>query len=148
MKFASMMRASSWPKPTRTRAIHDSSMAANRKTVVTSSDGRGPMTRPNSPAIRQPSNGSRTIAWYMACSALHQVDVFDRDRAAVAVVSNQDRKPDRRLGCRDGENQQRVDLAHEIAEMTREGDQVDVDGKQDELDRHQDDDDVLAIEKD
>src|SRR5437764_15300668 len=106
MKLASMTRVSLWPKPTRHSAIHDSSMAANRKSVVTSSDGRGPMTRPNSPAIRQPSSGSRTIAWYM--SALHQIDVFDGDRAAVAIVRNQKRKADRRLGSCHGQHQKRV----------------------------------------
>jgi len=38
--------------------------------------------------------------------------------------------------------------AGEVAEIGREGDQVDIDGKQNELDRHQNDDDVLAIEND
>src|SRR5262249_25593236 len=91
-------------------------------------------------------SGSRTIAWYM--SALHQVDVFDRDRAAVAIVRHQKGKADRRLGGRHGQHQERVDLADEVADMGREGHQIDVHGEQDQLDRHQDDDDVLAVEKD
>ena len=44
--------------------------------------------------------------------------------------------------------EQREHLADEIAEEAREGDEVDVDREQDELDRHQDDDDVLAVDED
>ena len=40
-------------------------METNRNSVVMSSDGRGPMTRPNRPAIRQPSSGRKTMVWYM-----------------------------------------------------------------------------------
>ena len=47
----------------------------------------------------------------------------------------------------DCQHEQGEDLADEIAEECRKGDKVDVDGKQHQLDRHQDDDDVLAIEK-
>ena len=57
-------------------------------------------------------------------SALHQVDVFDRDRAAVAEKDDQNGKPDRGLRRRDREDEQREDLADEIAEeasRTRRG---------------------------
>src|SRR5450756_281790 len=84
----------------------------------------------------------------MRRSALHQIDVFDRDRAAVAVVDHEDGKPNRRFRGRDGEHQKRKDLADDVAEMGGEGDQVDVDREQDQLDRHQDDDHVLAVEED
>src|SRR6266704_1250431 len=84
----------------------------------------------------------------MPRSALHQVDVLDRDRAAIAVISDQNGEPDGRFRRRHGEHQQRVDLADQIAEKGREGDEVDVDREQDQLDRHQDDDDVLPIEED
>src|SRR6266567_3343358 len=84
----------------------------------------------------------------MPRSALHQVDVLDRDRAAIAVVSDQNCQPDGRFRRRHGEHQQRVDLADQIAEEGRESDQVDVDREQDQLDRHQDDDHVLAVEED
>src|SRR6185436_3791775 len=47
-----------------------------------------------------------------------------------------------------GEHDQREDLADDVAEKRRERHQVDVDGEQDQFDRHQDDDDVLAVEKD
>src|SRR5439155_17411014 len=86
--------------------------------------------------------------WRRSHSALHQIDVFDRDRAAVAIENHQDREPDRGLRGRDGEHQQREHLAHQIAEEGRERDQVDVDREQDQLDRHQDDDHVLAVDED
>src|SRR5581483_11480108 len=57
-------------------------------------------------------------------------------------------KPDRRLRGRDRQHDQRIDLADQVAEEGGEGDKVDVDREQNELDRHQDDDDVLAVEKD
>src|ERR1700676_3155799 len=93
-----------------------------------------------------PRSGRKTIAWYI--SALHHVDVLDRDRAAIAVEGNDDGKPDRRFGGGDGEHDQGEDLADEIAQEGGEGDEVDVDGEQNQLDRHQDDDDVLAVDED
>src|SRR5665811_530126 len=84
----------------------------------------------------------------MRRSALHQIDVFDRDRAAVAVVDHEDGKPNRRVRGRDGEHQKRKNLADDVAEMGGEGDQIDVDREQDQLDRHQDDEHVLAVEED
>src|SRR5689334_1148478 len=81
-------------------------------------------------------------------SAFHQVDVFDRDRAAVTEVDDQDGEADGGFGRRDGEHEQREDLPDQVAEMGRERHQIDVDGEQDQLDRHQDDDDVLAVDED
>src|SRR5579872_6101230 len=93
-----------------------------------------------------PRSGRKTIAWYI--SAFHHVDVLDRDRAAIAVEGNHDGEPDRRLGGGNGEHDQRIDLPDEIAEERGEGDEVEIDGEQDQLDRHQDDDDVLAVDED
>src|SRR5438093_1729360 len=84
----------------------------------------------------------------MPRSALHEIDVLDRDRAAVAEIDHQDREPDGGLRRRDGEHEQRIDLADEVAEEGGKGDQIDVDGEQDQLDRHHDDDDVLPVEED
>src|ERR1700729_4497472 len=100
------------------------------------------------PAMTAPSSGKKTIASYMLPLALHQINIFDRDRAAVAEIGDQDGEPDCRLRCRHREHDQRIDLADDVAEEGRERHQVDVDGEQDELDRHQDDDDVLAVEED
>ena len=56
-------------------------------------------------------------------------------------------KADRCLAGGDREHQKRENLAHEIAEKGGEGDKIDVDGQKDQLDRHEYDDDVLAVEK-
>src|SRR6266568_8909988 len=93
------------------------------------------MARPNRPAMTQPISGRKTIAWYIAPSALHQTDVFDRDRAAVAVIGDENGQPDRGLRGRHREHDQREHLADEIAEMRGERHQVDVDREQDQLDR-------------
>src|SRR5580692_2174616 len=100
------------------------------------------------PAMMAPSSGRKTMASYMLPLALHQIYVFDRDRAAVAEIGDQDGEPDCRLRRRHREHDQRIDLTDDVAEEGRERHQVDVDGEQDELDRHQDDDDVLAVEED
>src|ERR1700704_5007442 len=84
----------------------------------------------------------------MPLSALHQVDVFDRDRAAIAVVGDQNGEADGGFGGRYGQHHQREHLAHQIAEKGGEGDEIDVDREQDQLDRHQNDDDVLPVYED
>src|SRR5579862_2181586 len=100
------------------------------------------------PEKMAPLSGRTTMASYMLPPALHQIDVFTRDGAAIAEIGDQDRQPDGGFRRRDRQHDQRVDLADDIAEERREGDEVDVDGEQNELDRHQNDDDVLSIEKD
>src|SRR5690606_29129606 len=79
---------------------------------------------------------------------LHPVDVIDRDGAAAAEVDDQNGQPDRRLAGSDGQDEHGEDLPRQVAEEGAEGDEVDVHRKQDQLDRHQDHDDVLPIEKD
>src|SRR5579862_7287105 len=94
-----------------------------------------------------PMRGRATMASYMPL-ALHQIDVFDRNRAAVAEISDENGETDSGLRRRNSEDDQGVDLAHDVAAEARECDQVDVDREQDQFDRHQNDDDVLAVEKD
>ena len=60
---------------------------------------------PNRPAMTAPSSGRKTMAAYIRRSALHQVDVLDRDRAAVAEIDDEDGKADRRLGRGDGQHE-------------------------------------------
>src|SRR6266480_5382173 len=79
---------------------------------------------------------------------LHQIDVFNRDRTAIAEVDHEHRQADRRLRRGHRQHQQRKHLPDDVAEEGRESPQVDVDRQQDQLDRHQDDDDVLAVEED
>src|SRR5262249_8903852 len=92
------------------------------------------------------TSGRKTRSWITLPSALHLVDVVDRDGAAVAEIDDEDGEADRRLARRHGQHEHREDLADEIAEIGREGDEVDVHREQEQLDRHQDDDDVLAID--
>src|SRR5580704_3365717 len=99
------------------------------------------------PAMTAPSSGRKTMASYMPPLAFHQIDVFDRDRAAIAEIGDEDGEPDGGFRRRHREHDERIDLADDVAEEGRERHQVDVDREQDELDRHQDDDDVLAVEK-
>src|SRR6201994_576038 len=80
--------------------------------------------------------------------ALHQIDVFNRNRAAVAEIDHENGKADRGFRGSHRQDQQRIDLPDDVADEGRERHQVDVDRKQDQLDRHQDDDDVLAVEED
>src|ERR1019366_5136826 len=100
------------------------------------------------PARIAPISGRKTIAWIIRDLTLHQIDVFKRDRAAIAIVHDQHRKTDRRLRRRHREHQQREHLTDDVAQEGRERHQVDIDREQDQFDRHQDDDDVLAVEKD
>ncbi|MEJ0044489.1 MAG: hypothetical protein WDM81_20730 [Rhizomicrobium sp.] len=60
--------------------------------VVTISEARAPITRPNRPAMADAMMGRKTIAAYI--SALHQVDVFHGDGAAVAEIDDEDGEPD------------------------------------------------------
>src|SRR6202048_2967863 len=76
------------------------------------------------------------------------MDVYTFVRAAIAEVDHQHRKADRRFRRGHRQHQQREHLADDIAEKGRERHQVDIDRQQNQLDRHQDDDDVLAVEKD
>src|SRR5262245_15515570 len=99
-----------------------------------------PEWRPAAAGIRLPGTSPAL--------ALHQIDVFNRDRTAVAEIHDKHGKADR--GFRGGhrQHQQRKYLPDDVAEEGRERHQVDIDRKQDQLDRHQDDDDVLAVEED
>src|ERR1700726_611426 len=108
---------------------------------------RSPIARPKKPAIMAASKGRKTTKTANG-SALHHPDILDLDRAAVAEIDNEDGEADRRLGRRHGQHEHREHLADQIVEHDREGDEVDVDREQHQLDRHHDDDDVLAIEED
>src|ERR1700756_1110026 len=69
-----------------------------RAPQVTSCAPRSPITRPKKPAIIAASSGRKTTATATA-SALHHVDVFDSDGAAVAEVDDENCQTDRCL-CR------------------------------------------------
>src|SRR5262249_1316258 len=81
-------------------------------------------------------------------STLHNTDVLDRDGAAIPEESDDDRQADGGLARRDRQHEQGEDLADEITHVRRERHQVHVAGGQHQLDRHQDDDHVLAVDED
>ena len=80
--------------------------------------------------------------------SFEQIDFGDVDRAAIAEIDHDDGEPDGRLGRGHRKHDHGEDLPDEIGMEGREGDEVQVHGKQHQLDRHQDDDHVLAIEED
>src|SRR5580704_5930126 len=95
--------------------------------------------------MTEPMMGRKTMAAYI--SALHHVDVLNRDGAAVAEIDHKNGKPDCRFGGGDGEHEQGEDLADQIAQIGREGHEIDAHRQEDQFHRHQDDDDVLAVEE-
>ena len=57
------------------------------------------------------------------------------------------KKQTRIASRRHRKNEQREDLPRQITKERGEGDEVDVDGQKDQFDRHQKDDDVLAVQE-
>src|SRR5271163_119604 len=141
-------QATSTPPATISRNRKRLSTAENKSAPqVTSCAPRSPIARPKKPAIIAASSGRKTTATPTA-SALHHVDVFDSNGAAVAEVDDEDRETDCRFRRRDRQNEHCKGLADEVAQKDREGDEIDTDRKQHQFDRHQHDDNVFAIEKD
>src|SRR5215468_6258681 len=83
----------------------------------------------------------------MPWSAFHEIDVLNRNRAAVAEIGNEDRETNGGLRGRNRQHQERKNLADEIAEIGRKRHEVDIDRQQYQFDRHQNDDDVFAVEE-
>ena len=61
-----IVKVSTSPKPTVKKATHDSTAEITRKPDVMYSDALAPSELPNSPTIRKPRSGRKTMAWYMA----------------------------------------------------------------------------------
>src|SRR6056297_163810 len=104
------------------------------------------MMRQPKPAMSAPTRGAKRRMVSMA-SAFHHVDVFDGDRAAIAEETNEDGKADGRLGSGDRQHEKREHLPHQITQIRRKRDEVDIDRQEHQLDRHQQDDHVLAVQK-
>src|ERR1700753_2216218 len=126
--------------------------AADSSTMpqVISCEARSPRARrPNNPTMAAPKSGGNTAkAFNMVRSALHFIDVFNRDRTAVAEIDHQARQADRRFRRCDGQHEHDEDLTEQVAQEGGEGDEIDADRQQDQFDRHQDDDDVLPVQED
>src|SRR5215472_2449176 len=119
---------------------------SNKAPQVTSCAPRSPIARPKKPAITEAKSGRKTTAAATA-SALHHVDIFDRDRASIAEIDDENGETDCGLCRRNGQHEHREDLAHEIAQKDRERHEIDADGKEHQFDGHQHDDDVLAVQE-
>src|SRR3974390_114873 len=107
-----------------------------------------PMVLPNRPAMMQATSGASTMVRYMEgmfILALERIDVFDVDAAAFAEQHHQYCQTDRRLGGRNGQNEENKDLTADIAAETRKRDEIEVHREQHEFDAHQEHDDVSAI---
>src|SRR5678815_3753147 len=113
-----------------------------------------PICLPNRPATIAPTSGAigTTVRSagerVVAISALQRVELVDGDRRARSEQHDQDRQTDSRLGRGDSEDEEHEHLPGHVAQVVREGDEVQVDGEQHQLDRHQQHDQVLAVEED
>src|SRR6267143_3066451 len=112
------------------------------------------MKRPPRPATRAPISGAkaamraRSFIPALELSSFQLVEVFDVDGVQVAEQDNENRQPDGRLGGGHGEDEEHEHLPGDVAEEVREGDEVQVDRQQHQLDRHQQHDQVAAVEED
>src|SRR5215467_9766683 len=140
-----MTRTSSLARISRNRKT-PSTADSKSAPQVTSCAPRSPITRPKKPAITAAIRGRNTTATANA-STLHHVDVLDPDRTAVAEINDEDGEANRRLRRGDGQHEHREGLTDEVVQKNREGDEVDANSEQHQLDRHQHDDDVLAVQK-
>src|SRR5580700_3989159 len=141
-----MTRASSLARMSRNRK-RPSTADSKRAPQVTSCAPRSPIARPKKPAMIAAIRGRKTTATAKT-SALHHVDVLDPDRTAIAEIDDEDGQAYRRFRRRYGQHEHREGLADEIVQKDREGDEIDADREQHQLDRHQHDDHVLAVEED
>src|SRR4051794_16503872 len=116
-----------------------------------------PTWRPNNPATMLPSNGARTTARsrfleisrpVIGASAFQTIDFGHVDRVPGAEQGDQDGQADGGLRGGHGQDEEHEDLPVRITELARERDEVDVHRQQHQLDRHQQHDDVLAVEED
>src|SRR5579863_10310736 len=99
------------PSPTTSMNTNtDSTAEAATSSEVISWAALSPITRPNRPAMAEPSRGRKTIA---ACIrlALHPVDVFDGDGAAVTEEHHDERQTDRGFSRGHGQDEHGEDLS-------------------------------------
>src|SRR6516164_7526411 len=85
---------------------------------------------------------------FIATSALQRIQVVDVDAAALAEYHDQNGESDRGLGRGHRQHEEDEDLAANVAQVAREGHEVEVGGEQQQLDAHEQQDHVLAIEED
>src|SRR3569832_2655383 len=111
--------------------------------MATSETGCGSSSLPNTSIIAAPASGSRGISQIRfkkstVVSPLQQVDLVGQDGLFVPEEGDQDAQADRGFRHRVGNDEDCEDLAVDVLPRVRKRDQVDIDGVQDQLDRHQD----------
>src|SRR6516165_622360 len=141
-----MTRTSSLARMSRNKKI-PSTAASKSAPQVISCEPRSPIARPKKPTIIAATSGRKTTATAKA-SAFHHVDVFDANGAAVAEIDDENGEADCGFGRGDRQHEHRKGLADEIVQKDRERDKVNADRKQHQLDRHQHDDHILAVQED
>src|SRR5690606_3125812 len=135
--------------------------ATSTPRMVAPCEARRPMTLPpkavpSTPAMSEPTRGASGTAssveadsvLLMFRSALQRIEFFDADRRLVAEQQHEDGEADGCFGGRHGEDEEHEDLAVQIAQVVREGHEVQVDRQQHELDGHEQHDQVAAVEED
>src|ERR1017187_812394 len=117
--------------------------------IVTSAAPARPICLPASPARSAAISGSIGIASNSVgfISALQAVEFFDADGAPLAEQHHEDREPDGRFRGRHGQHEEHEDLPVQLAQVAREGDEIEVCGQQQQLDAHEQKYDVLAVEE-
>src|SRR3990167_904033 len=112
-----------------------------------------PIHLPNRPAMTAPARGASGTSRYsdfmsIVCAlSLQAVEVFDMNRTQIAEQHDQDGQADGSLRRGDRQDEKDEDLPRRIVQVAGEGDKIDVDGEQHQLDRHQQDDEILPVEK-
>ena len=138
----------SGPAPCMAAGSRSSARTAAARTAapVVTTAGLSPMIAAEA-RDQAPSSGQKDDDGDPCPSALHHVDVFDRDRAAVAEEDDENGQADRGLAAAHGQHEQ-AKTCPTSRRDARERHEVDVHRQQHQLDRHQDDDDVLAVQED
>src|SRR5882724_984711 len=101
-----------------------------------------PQKRPESK--NRTSEGGRYMVDGNKHSPFEEVHLVGEDGFAVAEESDDDAEADGSFRGSVGDDEKGEYLPGNVAKVTREGDEVDVDGVEDQLDGHEHDDDVAA----
>src|SRR3546814_21085942 len=96
-----------------------SAQEMNSAPVVSSLAGTLPIARLPSPAISAATSGRKTSAWIIGRSALHHVDIFNRDGPTVAEIGDKDCKADGGIARRHRQHATREHMAHETPKQRK-----------------------------
>src|SRR5690606_30756667 len=116
-----------------------------------------PICLPNSPARMAPARGASGTSRYSVCIsiisaspllALEAVEIVDVDGRQVTEENHQDGQADRSFCGGDGQNEDHEHLAVKVIHVAGERNEIHVDGEQHQLDGHQQNDQVLAVQED